>query len=118
MFKAAESKGGQNMTQEMRWLDEVEVRLLDGSSLGSARLRLRRTEGSDGRPRWTGEMRTPIRAETKPWPENGLVDLCSSDGRRACVRLESGMREVGPVLLQVAHVRADEGDLAALIQGS
>ncbi len=102
------------MVQELNWQSEVELQLLDGSSLGRASLLVRRLS-CEGNGRCIGELHTPIRGDTKVWPDNQILRLRLDNGNAAEVSLQAGVQELGPVLLQVARVRAEPGALEALI---
>lgn len=104
------------MVQEMRWVCNVEVVLHDGSSLGEARLRLRRFVNDDGSSHWTGSLRTPIQGGTKRWPQGQLVTLRLPNGQAARVYLDPEVREVGPVMLQIAQVRGEGAEFESLLR--
>ena len=98
--------------QWQQWQGYVEVSMEDGTSLGSAALRLERWQ------RWVGVLRSPANSAAKPWPAGQTVLLQLPDGRSFHARLEPAVCEEGPVLFQMAHVAAQPSDFEAIVAGT
>jgi hypothetical protein len=100
------------------WSTAVEVETLDGRPLGPARLRLWGFMPGDRSERWRGELDGALLDGAKPWPEHEPVRLRLPSRGSITVGLETGTREVGPTLQQVARVSAGCGQLKGLVLGS
>jgi hypothetical protein len=102
--------------QDRSWVGCVELSLEDGTLLGEATLRLR-TSLISGAERWQGALRAPVTPQSKPWPADRPIRLHLVGGRMATAWLEPTVREVGPVLIQRARVRAESAEFEALLTG-
>ncbi len=100
------------------WSAHVEIETPDGRPLGPATLHLTGALPEAGAEHWSGELSGSISAGTKCWPDDEPVRLRLPSGDAAVVSLQTGTSEVGPVLLQVAHVQAGSEELKALVAAS
>jgi hypothetical protein len=102
------------MMQDQTWFGCVEVLSDDGVNLGEATLRLRHSV-TNGAEHWQAELRAPVTPLSIAWPDDRPVRLKLAGDREATAWLQPTVREVGPTLIQRAHVQAENDQFYALV---
>lgn len=100
--------------ESLRWTGSVDILREDGALLGQATARLRFFTARRGHRSYDARLSAPISAMTRPLLAGEFVTLRSANEAVAHAQLEPALREVGPTLIQVAQIRAEESSLRAL----
>lgn len=100
--------------ESLRWTGSVDILREDGTLIGQATARLRFFTDEHSRRRYDARLYAPISAMTRPLLAGELVMLRSAHGAVAHAVLDPAISEVGPTLIQVAPIRAEECSLRTL----